>query len=93
MTPSICERRWTRLRATALGWKPVLRDGGLDRRGGVSGETSGRLLMTRETVCVETPVIAAISLIVTLCWRCKSSGLLVVGRRLPEPVSAIASMW
>jgi hypothetical protein len=27
------------------------------------------LLMTRETVCVETPVIWAISLIVTLCWR------------------------
>ena len=70
MTPSICERRWTRLRATALGWNPCsAMAASTERR--VSGDTSGRLLMTRETVWVETPVIAAISLIVTLCWRCK----------------------
>ena len=47
--------------------------------------------MTRETVCVETPVIAAISLIVTLCWRCK------LGRSSGEsPVPGgfgIAAMW
>jgi len=68
MTPSVCERRWTRLRATALGWKPtdVIAASTAWR---VAGDTSGRLLMTRETVCIETPHMAAISRIVTLCWR------------------------
>ncbi len=68
MTPSIRERRWTRLRATALGWKPCsAMAASIVRR--VSGDTSGRLLITRETVCVETPVMRAISLIVTrCCW-------------------------
>ena len=68
MTPTIWLRRWTRLRATALGWKPC-RAIAASTAARVSGDTSGRLLMTRETVCTETPVMRAISLIVTLCWR------------------------
>lgn len=72
MTPIICDRRWTRLRATALGWKPCSEIAASTARR-VSGDTSGRSSITRETVWAETPVIAAISLIVTLCWRCKAS--------------------
>jgi len=66
MTPIVCERRWTRLRATALGWKPTEAIAA-STAARVSGETSGRLFITRETVCVETPHIAAISLIVMRC--------------------------
>ena len=57
MTPIIWLRRWTRLRATALGWKPCWAIAA-STAARVSGDTSGRLLMTRETVCTETPVIA-----------------------------------
>ncbi len=66
MTPSVYERRWTRLRATALGWKPTWAIAA-STAARVSGETSGRRLITRDTVCTDTPHIRAISLIVTLC--------------------------
>src|SRR3990172_7971602 len=67
-TPSVCDRRWTRLRATALGWNPVAAmTASTDLR--VSGDTSGRPLITRDTVCVETPHMRAISLMVILCWK------------------------
>jgi len=64
-TPIICERRWTRLRATSLGWKPT-EAMAASTAARVSGETSGRLLITRETAWVETPHTRAISLIVIL---------------------------
>ena len=70
MTPIIWLRRRTRLRATALGWNPCCAIAA-STEARVSGDTSGRLLMTRETVWTETPVSRAISLIVTLCWRGK----------------------
>jgi hypothetical protein len=79
------------MRATALGWNPCSAMAASTARR-VSGDTSGRLLMTRETVWVETPVIAAISLIVTLCWRCK----LGPSSRVPDAVPGgfgIAAMW
>jgi hypothetical protein len=62
----VCDRRWTRLRATALGWNPT-EAMAASTAARVPGETSGRLLITRETVCVETPHMRAISLIVILC--------------------------
>ena len=70
ITPIIWLRRWTRLRATALGWNPCSAIAA-STAARVSGDTSGRLLITRETVWTDTPVMRAISLIVTLCWRGK----------------------
>ncbi len=66
ITPRVCDRRCTRLRATALGWYPtdaIAASTALR----VATDTSGRLLMTRETVCVETPHMRAISLMLTRC--------------------------
>ena len=82
MTPSVWDRRWTRLRATALGWKPVAAMAA-STAARVRGETSGRLLMTRETVWVETPHMRAISLIVMR--------LMVLQWSVPKRVRRLAS--
>ena len=77
--PEVAEARRDRRRASATaagrGCEPPRSAGTRPPRsrprppGGCVGDTSGRLLMTRDTVCVDTPHIRAISLIVTLCWR------------------------
>ncbi len=73
--------------------EPGLGDGRLDRLAGSRGDTSGRWLITRDTVCVETPHMRAISLMVMPCWGAKliprTVGSTCIGAVLMVPYHAL----